>query len=94
MTDIDLIKQALDALEYWDVHGRLHQPTEEAITALKERLAQEEALQALHDENKRLGLYEDAYAEPPQKKVWTFWNLSCGDVADAIKAKIKEKNGG
>jgi hypothetical protein len=36
----------------------------------------------------------DAYAEPPQKKVWTFWNLSCGDVADAIKAKIKEKNGG
>jgi hypothetical protein len=30
-----------------------------AITALKERLA----LQALHDENERLGLYRDAYAE-------------------------------
>jgi hypothetical protein len=33
------LKLALNALEFWDVHGRLHQPTEEAITALKERLA-------------------------------------------------------
>ena len=32
--------------------------------------------------------------EPPQKKVWTFWDLSGGDITDAIKAKIKEKNGG
>jgi hypothetical protein len=30
--------------------------------------------------------------EPPQKKVWTFWDLSGGDITDAIKAKIKEKN--
>jgi hypothetical protein len=29
---------------------------------------------------------------PPQKKVWTFWDLSGGDITDAIKAKIKEKN--
>lgn len=27
-------------------------------------LAQEKALQALHGENERLGLYKDAYAEP------------------------------
>jgi|GEM_PF-3650305 len=27
-----------------------------------------------------------------QKKVWTFWDLSGGDIADAIKAKLKEKN--
>jgi hypothetical protein len=40
MTDKDAMAMALDALEYWDVHGKLHQPTEEAITALKERLAQ------------------------------------------------------
>ena len=33
------------------------------IAALKERLAQEKALQALHNENERLGLYKDAYAE-------------------------------
>ena len=33
------------------------------VNALKERLAQEKALQALHSENERLGLYKDAYAE-------------------------------
>jgi hypothetical protein len=39
------------------------------------------------------------YAHPPQrtepaqqKKVWTFWDLSGGDITDAIKAKLKEKN--
>ena len=36
----EALKLALDALEYWDVHGKLHQPTEEAITAIKEALAQ------------------------------------------------------
>ena len=30
----------------------------------------------------------------PQKKVWTFWDLSGGDITDAIKAKLKEKNCG
>jgi hypothetical protein len=88
MTDKEAMKLALDALEYWDVQGKLHQPTEEAITALKARLAQphettlkefnqlihddpkyhtwakEKALQALHNENERLGLYKDAYAQP------------------------------
>jgi hypothetical protein len=38
----EAMKLALEALEYWDVHGRLHQPTEEAITAIKEALAQPE----------------------------------------------------
>ena len=28
----------------------------------------------------------------PQKKVWTFWDLSGGDIVDAIKTKLKEKN--
>ena len=37
--------------------------SEETITAIKEDLAKEKALQALHDENERLGLYKDAYAE-------------------------------
>ena len=40
MTDKEALKLALEALEYWDVHGKLHQPTEEAITAIKEALAQ------------------------------------------------------
>jgi len=33
------------------------------IVRLKERLAQEKALQALHAENERLGLYRDAYID-------------------------------
>jgi len=33
------------------------------VARLKERLAQEKALQALHNENERLGLYKDAYVE-------------------------------
>ena len=33
-----------------------------------ETLAQEKALQVLHNENERLGLYKDAYAEPVQYK--------------------------
>ena len=39
----EALKLALEALEYWDVHGKLHQPTEEAITAIKAALAQDEA---------------------------------------------------
>jgi len=38
----EALRMALEALEYWDVHGKLHQPTEEAITAIKEALAQPE----------------------------------------------------
>jgi hypothetical protein len=34
------LRLALEALEYWDVHGKLHQPTEEAITAIKQVLEQ------------------------------------------------------
>ena len=38
----EALKLALEALEYWDVQGKLHQPTEEAIEAIKEALAQPE----------------------------------------------------
>ena len=31
---------------------------------MTDKVAQEKALQALHSENERLGLYKDAYAEP------------------------------
>ena len=34
------------------------------VQRLGQEIEQEKALQALHDENERLGLYEDAYAEP------------------------------
>jgi hypothetical protein len=35
---IKVLKQMVDALEYWDVHGKLHQPTEEAIQAGKQAI--------------------------------------------------------
>ena len=36
-------------------------------------MTQEKALQALHSENERLGLYKDAYAQPEQEPVaWMY----------------------
>jgi hypothetical protein len=73
MTDKELFKLALDALIWttgsgdFSEGGQAHDGAKKclfpAITALKERLAQEKALQALHSKNERLGLYKDAYAE-------------------------------
>jgi hypothetical protein len=50
------------------------------VNALKERLAQEKALQALHDENERLGLYKDAYGQPEQEPV--AWGVFEGNLHD------------
>ena len=77
MTDKEAMAMALDALETevsidWTNNDEFNASAEkmhEAIAALKERLAQETALQALHNENERLGLYKDAYAEPEQEPV-------------------------
>ena len=83
MTDIDLIKQALEYLEDNQHHIADHERHayvmlyNDFITALKERLAQETALQTLHNENERLGLYKDAYAGPePEPVAWQFMNGS------------------
>ena len=70
--------------------------------AIKEALAQEKTLKALHDENERLGLYKDAYVQ----RTWV--GLAAEDrltakymqdaldgieaVIDYIEAKLKEKN--
>jgi hypothetical protein len=43
-------------------------------------MAQEKALQALHDENERLGLYKDAYAQPEQEPV--AWGVFEGNLHD------------
>jgi len=58
--------------------------------------------QELHFDEQSVGeIHTPLYTHPPQrtepsqqKKVWTFWDLSGGDIADAIKAKLKEKNNG
>ena len=68
MTKDEALKRALEALEadeldmVDDGSGNMVFRKEQAITAIKEHL-KEKALQALHDENERLGLYKDAYAE-------------------------------
>ena len=156
MTDKDAMKLALDALETevsidWTNNDEFNASAEkmhEAITALKERLADPmREVQRLGQEieqesvakyccrlcfNKSGSLLLDRmilcsecgnkrcpkatnhelqctnsnapnqagsiYNTPSQrteqkkKKVWTFWDLSGGDITDAIKAKIKEKN--
>ena len=68
MTKDEALKLALEALEadeldmVDDGSGNMVFRKEQAITAIKEHL-EEKALQALNDENERLGLYKDAYAE-------------------------------
>ena len=69
MTKDEALKLALEALEadplemVADANGHMVFLKDKAITAIKEALAKEKALQALHDENERLGLYKDAYAK-------------------------------
>ena len=85
--------QTFDALDYGD----------NAIAALKERLAdhamrevqrlgqeieQEKALQALHNENERLGLYKDAYAQPEQEPDY---KLLFGELAEKFALLLDEK---
>ena len=60
----EAMKLALDALEYWDVHGKLHQPTEEAITAL--RLAID--VQNMASES----TYKAALAQPAQEPDYAY----------------------
>jgi hypothetical protein len=71
----EALKLALDALEN---HTAIKHPQQihyrdKAITAIKEALAKEKTLQALHSENERLGLYKDAYAQPEQEPVGDDW---------------------
>ena len=75
MTKDETLKMALEALEadplemVADVDGHMVFLKDKAITAIKEHL-KEKALQDLHDENERLGLYKDAYAEQEPLAWW------------------------
>ena len=60
----------------------------EVITAIKEALSKEKALQALHNENERLGLYKDAYAQPEQEPV--AWKLMPRDATDSMLKAMDE----
>jgi len=90
MTHIDAMKQGLEALEVEDMACRYEKEATpeyiaKAITSLRQAIAEAEAekentLQALHNENERLGLYKDAYAE--QKPV--AWREIHGKVIKAL----------
>ena len=60
----------------------------EVITAIKEALAKEKTLQALHDENERLGLYKEAYAQ----RTWV--DLTRTQMQDVYFAVLEEHRGG
>jgi hypothetical protein len=54
-------------------HGEMTDEGMDAIAAIKETLAKEKALQALHSENERLGLYKEAYAQSEQEpEAWMY----------------------
>ena len=110
----EALKLALDALETelsidWTNNDEFNASAEkmyEAIAAIKEALAKEKALQALHSENERLGLYKEAYAQRTwvgltrDEQSFVYSNLHNAtsrkdsfwvDFANAIEAKLKEK---
>ena len=97
------MKLALFALDIVKIHYTQNRHVNEAITALKEALAQPEQEPVQYkctviDDQHPNGIPLEQWVnppqrtEPPQKKVWTFWDLSGSDITDAIKAKLKEKN--
>lgn len=61
MTKDEVLQMCLEYIET-DAHERKH-----VRWAIKDVLAQEKTLQALHSENERLGLYKEAYAQPEEK---------------------------
>jgi 5-bromo-4-chloroindolyl phosphate hydrolysis protein len=83
----EALKLALEALETelsidWTNNDEFSASAEkmyEAIAAIKGALAKEKALQALHSENERLGLYKDAYAQPEQEPSGHFLDFAYSD---------------
>ena len=109
MTKDEALRMALDALETelsidWTNNDEFNASAEkmyEAIAAIKEALAKEKALQVLHSENERLGLYKEAYAqrtwlgltdEEMQEIWWSCEQQTPTTFVKAIEAKLKEKN--
>ena len=68
-------------------HGEMTDEGMDAITAIKEALAKEKTLQALHSENERLGLYKEAYAEQ-EPVAWVSEDVCEGQYIDGRPRKI------
>ena len=74
MTKDDALRMMLGPFKAWrDVPGNedVVEELTKIINAVEKVLAQETALQALHNENERLGLYRDAYAEQEPVAHWS-----------------------
>jgi len=93
MTHIEAMKQGLEALEVEDMACRYEKEATpehiaKAITSLRQSIAdaeKENALQSLHAENERLGLYKDAYAEQePDKYAIDIECTKCGAQQSGI----------
>lgn len=68
-------------------HGEMTDEGMDAITAIEKALAKEKALQALHSENERLGLYKNAYAEQ-EPVAWVAEDVCEGQYINGRPRKI------
>jgi len=92
MTHIDAMKQGLEALEVEDMACRYEKEATpeyiaKAIASLRQAIAdaeKENALQSLHAENEKLGLYKDAYGKP-EKCTYPNCPYPCMDLPDCIE---------
>jgi hypothetical protein len=80
-----VIRQALDALEYWAARDEYNTETREAITALYRLLEQPTGWVDLTDAE-----IDKAWRDADCTKPWDFHRI---DVSRAIEAKLREKNG-
>ena len=84
MTQDEIIEMARQAGFKMENSAAIQAAKAFAKLVAEKALAQEKALEALHNENERLGLYKDAYAEqePPQR---TWVGLTDDDIADCAE---------
>jgi hypothetical protein len=80
MTDKEAMKLALFALDIVKIHYTQNRHINEAITALKERLAQPA-------QRTWVGLTDDEHCD-----IWYKESLDWMEYGKAIEAKLKEKN--
>jgi len=73
---IEVLKQMVDVLEYWDVYGGLHQPTEEAIEAGKQAIAELESQEPVE----------------PTEKIYKAWDILVGQHKDLLEENEKLRN--
>jgi len=86
---IEKMKQWLEVLEYWDIHGGLNQPTEDAITSLRQAIAELESQEPVawmdadgnvSDNNDHKCFPIPLYTHPPQRTEQSKSCVYCGQL--------------